>query len=208
MSLNAQRCFCFPYNPTKIPSLELTGLLWIHHPFISCCHAEWKKDTRELSQTHTHTLLLVRGLQSSGSLNLHWGLPLVWTLRGYLQKADHPEPDVSTLPPPFTTSSAFHTIERDSLSPSKIHAGSTLEHTQIPTHTFVYLPETDIRGHAWDFCFTLYSLANLDTNSPRVTWSCVRNVHFPVVEMMLIHVNNWSTGSILDFCECQQLSRN
>lgn len=124
----------FPTAPLKSPSLELTGLLWIHHPFISCCHAEWKKDTRELSQTHTHTHFCS---WEGCSLPAHWtsieGYPLFEPLEGVCRR----QITLSQMclpPPPFTPSSAFHTIERDSLLPSKIHAVSTLKHTHIPTH--------------------------------------------------------------------------
>lgn len=42
------------------------------------------------------------------------------------------------------------------------------------------------------FLLTLY------TNSPCMTESHVGNVHFPVVEPMLIHVNNWFPDSIMN----------
>ncbi len=150
------------------------------HQLLPCRMEE--KPSRVVTNMRAHTHCLVGGLQSSSPLNLHRGLPRVWTLRGCLQTADHPEPDVSlpSLPPSLNSPSLHpllsHTIERDRPLPSKTHEVSTLEHTHIPIHTFIYLPATDF--HKWShlgLLLTLNSQTNMNSNSPCVTCSCVGN---------------------------------
>lgn len=194
-----------PCHPRlKSPNPELTGQLWIHHPFICCCHAAHGRKMLQSCHKHTRTHSFIyswEGCSLPAHWTLHWGLTLVWTLRGCLQKADHPEPDVSlpSQPPPLSLPDPILCFFQCRTGQAFAIKGTRSHHTTLVLNwePKVFSPET-----------TAHSLlTSLHTNSPCVTWSSVGNKHFPVVELMLIHVNNWFTGSILDVCEHQQLSR-
>lgn len=132
--------------------------------------------------TNTHTFIYSwEGLQSSNPLNLR--LALVWTLRegrsAWARCLSLPPPP--SLVTPSLHPLLFHNAEVGRLLPSKDHAVTTLKHTHIYTHLEPKLVSPGTCAN---------SLTDWPTISPRVTWSCVGSVCFPVVEMMLIHVNN------------------
>lgn len=89
------------------------------------------------------------------------------------------------LPPSLVTPSLhpllFHNAERS--RPSFAIKGWYSHHIETHTHTHLE-PKLVSPGTCAN------SLTDWPTISPRVTWSCVGSVCFPVVEMTLIHVNN------------------
>lgn len=149
---------------------------------------------------HTHIHLLMGGLPSSSPLNLHWDLTLVWTLRGCRRQIVLSQMCLSLRSPLSSVTPSLHPFLLTLLY-------GTTPHWNTHTHTHL---STENEGQMWShpgLLLTLYSLTNCTPNSPCVTWSNVGNTCFPVLEMVLIHVNNWFTGSILDLWEHQQLSR-
>lgn len=138
MDLIGWWCPGFPFN---LPKINKPGAHWAvmnpssSHQLLPCRMEE--RCSGVVTNTHIH--LLMGGFLSSSPLNRHWGLTLVWTLRGCLQEADRPEPDVSPFSPShyLTPSFAFHTAAGNRLLPSK-----TCHHIDH-IHTAIYLPERE-----------------------------------------------------------------
>lgn len=134
--------------------------------------------------------LLLWGLWSSNPLNIYWGLTLVWTLIGCLQLAVRPEVGVSlpSLPlptPPFCCSirgMSSHHIETQSFLRIRV----IVWETQSENVSISRLKQS--KGQLCGFNLLTQNVGHQLPSRDLVL--CRKLECLPVVETMLIHVNN------------------